>query len=135
MSTQTISIQAEFPLDGFEKLNDILKEIKDILKDMIQPLKDLRDVLSQTIKPTVDTSGIETAQTALDGLSVVLGAISAILAVIALATGDGEVAAAIVGIVSAVAALASWLVSLDWGAIGEGFNAFFNGIGEGAAAA
>ena len=37
MSTNSMSIQANVPLDGFEQLKEILASIKDSLKELVEP--------------------------------------------------------------------------------------------------
>lgn len=126
MSTQTISIKANVPTDAFTNLKNILEEIKEALKDMVKPLKDIRDTLSATIKPEVDTSGLEIASTVLEGFVAILSVIGGLLVVL----GFGE-AAAIVGLIGACYGVIAWLLELDWNAIGESLSGFFGMIGEG----
>ena len=65
MSTQSISIQANVPLDGFNQLKEILSSIKDFLKELVEPLKEIGNYIKSigkssseldiSIKPEVDT--------------------------------------------------------------------------------
>ena len=135
MSTQTITIKADIPQEGFAKLKEISADIKDALKDLIQPIKDIRDSLAPVIKPQVDTSGLETASTVAEGIAATLGIVAATLAAFPEPSGATFVAAAIAGIAAAVAALASWMLSLDWGAIGEWFGGLWDGMENGSLSA
>ena len=68
MSTQNIAIQANVPLDGFNQLKEILSDIKNSLKELVKPLQEIGNYIKSigkssselTVKPEVDTSGLET---------------------------------------------------------------------------
>ena len=139
MSDQKMSLQASVSLEVFKKL----ASIKDSLSELVQPLKEIGDNIksigkaSSDIKivPETDISNVEMACTILDGVAVTLGAVAAGLACIPEPTMLTKVVAAVVGVVAALSALASWLLTLDWNSIGSGMAEMWNGLIEGLSAA
>ena len=134
MSTQTIGIKAELPLNEFDNLKTIFEEIKNVLKDLLQPLKDIRDFAASKIevKPEVDTSGLETASEALNGLGGAAGTVAdlaASLKELSVPGVPGNVAL-IATAVASILELISYLLALDWGAIAEGIMTAFQAVGE-----
>lgn len=143
MSNKEISLQAHVPLDGFTQLKELLSSIKNSLIRLIEPLKVIGDYVQSIsesasniqIKPKIDTSELDTASTVLDGIAAVLGVVAVITANIPEPTFVTKVVAVISAVVSALCVLISYLLQLDWDAVGEGLVDLWNSIVSGLSAA
>lgn len=124
MPSQTTALNLQIPNEELKEFRTILSSIKDSLSDLVQPLKDIRDnllaaiePLSTPITPEVDTSGLETTSDVLEAIAVGAGLAAAVLAVIP-EPAVTKIIAAVFGLIAAVAAFVSWLLTLDWEYIG-----------------